>query len=114
MKKIVYFILLFFVTKSTTFASLSWFLCIDSSTMRNWYLTWKHIPTAISCATNYFMTIAWTISVIFIIIWAYQILFSSTSWSNQKWKETIIWAIIWFVIAAMAYVIVKFIIDNLS
>ena len=60
------------------------------------------------------IAIAWTISLIFIIVWAYQILFSSVSWNVQKWKETITLAIFGFVIASLAYIMVKFLVDNLA
>jgi type IV secretory pathway VirB2 component (pilin) len=60
------------------------------------------------------MEIAGTIAIIFIIIWAYKILFGSLEQDKTKWKDTIIMALSWFAIASLAWFIIKLIIDNFS
>ena len=74
-------------------------------------ITLSDIPNMIKSAIEFFISIAGTISIIFIIIWAYQILFGSIEWSS-KWKETIFMALWGFIIAALAWFIVQFIFDN--
>jgi len=88
----------------------------DYDKIRNWDIHMEDISTIIRELIDYFIAIAWTISVIFIIIWAYQMLFGSvdSSWSDSKWKETVTAAIIWFAISALSWFIVKLIFDNLS
>lgn len=88
---------------------------LSDEKIRNWDIHIDDIWPLIKDFIDYFIWIAWTIAVIFIIIWAYQILFGSVSeWSNSKWKETITSALIWFAIAVLSWFIVKLIFDNLS
>ncbi len=72
------------------------------------------IPVAISSLINFFMGIAGTIAVIMIVIGAYKILFGSMQNDRSKWKQTIIMALVWFALAALAWVIIKTIISNLA
>ncbi len=82
--------------------------------IREWDIHTDDIPNILRWAIDFFMSIAWTIAVIFIIIWAYQILLGSMEQDKTKWKNTIIMAIWWFIIASLAWFIIKFIISNLS
>jgi len=89
--------------------------CLTNERIRNWDIHMDDISTVIRDLIDYFIAIAWTISVIFIIIWAYQMLFGSvTEASDSSWKDTIRYAIIWFAISALSWFIVKLIFDNLS
>lgn len=72
------------------------------------------IPNILKWAINFFMEIAGTVAIIFIIIWAYKILFGSLEQDKTKWKDTIIMALSGFAIASLAWFIIKFIIDNFS
>jgi len=63
---------------------------------------------------DFFLGIAGTISVIFVIIGAYQILFGSLQQNKSKGRDTIIAALGGFALSALAWFIVRFIIDNLS
>lgn len=72
------------------------------------------IPDIISSAINFFMGIAWTIAVIFVIIGAYKILLGSLQQDKTKWKDTIIMALWGFALAALAGVIVKVIVANFT
>lgn len=74
----------------------------------------EDIPNIIVGATDFFMWIAGTISIIFIIIWAYKILFWSLSQDKTKWRDTIIMALVGFAIASLAWVIIKFLLNNLG
>lgn len=86
----------------------------DYNKIRNWDFHTEDIWNIIREFIDYFIWIAWTISVIFIIIWAYQMLFGSVSETDSKWKETITYAVIWFAISTLSWFIVKLIFDNLS
>jgi hypothetical protein len=121
MKKFLYiplFYYFFFSTKMVSFWSEdvwifdgSW---LTKEKLRTWDVHVDNIPGIIRAVIDYLMWIAWTISVIFIIIWAYQMLFWSLEWSNNKWKDTIIMALTWFAIAALSWFIVKLVFDNFS
>lgn len=99
-----------------TFANDAWILgnSLSKDQLREWDIHVDDIPKIIKWAIDFAMWIAWTIAVIFIIIWAYQILFWSIEQDKSKWKNTIIMAIMWFAIASLSWFIIKLIIDNLS
>lgn len=85
---------------------------IDADKLRNWDVHLSDIPSMIVAATNYLMGLAGTIAVVFVIIWAYQLLFWSLQQDKTKWRNTILMALTGFAIAALAWFIVKLIIDN--
>ena len=78
------------------------------------WITLNDIPNMIKNAIEFFIWIAWTISIIFIIIWAYQILFGSLQQDKTKWKNTILMALWGFAISTLAWFIVQMIFDNFS
>lgn len=116
MKKIINLSLfLFFISISKISLAVDWGFLWDSSTwkdLRKWDVTLDHIPWMIRYAIDFFMWIAATIAVIFIIIWAYKILFGSISQDKTKWIDTVLMAIWGFIIASLAWFIVKLILDN--
>ncbi len=122
MKKIKY--LMFFTLTSMynfTFADawifswISWsWNAQDVSKLRNWNFSIDDVPNILQLVTNYLMWLAWTISVIFIILWAYQMMIWSMSWEKTKWKNTVTLAASWFVLSALSWVILKTIIDNFA
>lgn len=116
MKQKIYtlFIALFFIFPSTLFAASDNVLWIGDQKIRNGDITIKDIPQIIINAVNFFMSFAWGIAVIMIIIGAYQMQFGSLSSDKSKGKRTIFLALSWFALAALSWVIVKFIIDNFS
>jgi len=79
----------------------------------DWITLWD-IPNMIKNMIEFFIWIAWTIAVIFVIVWAYKILFGSLQQDKTKWKDTIIMALWGFVIATLAWFIVQFIFDNFT
>lgn len=85
---------------------------VTASDLRNWNVSLDTIPAMIVAATNFLMGIAGTIAVIFVIIWAYQLLFGSLQQDKTKWRNTILMALGGFAIASLAWFIVKLIIDN--
>lgn len=117
MTKIFYTIMWLILSYHATFAD--WGILWDfkwektEETIRTWNIHLEDIPVMIKWAINFFMWIAWTIAIIFIIIWAYKILFGSLEQDKTKWKDTIIMALVWFAIASLAWFIIKLIIDNL-
>lgn len=80
--------------------------------LKKWEIHVDDIPNIIRNAIDYFMAIAWTIAVIFIIIGAFQILIGSLEQNKTKGKTTVVLALTWFAIASLAWFIVKFILDN--
>lgn len=121
MKKNLYILLFYYFFFSSKLVSFwaedvwifdwSW---LTKKKLREWDIHIWDIPNVISSSIDYLMWIAWTISVIFIIIWAYQMLFWALDWQNGKWKDTISMALIWFAISALSWFIVKLIFDNFS
>mgnify|MGYP007124594486 CR=1 FL=1 len=86
--------------------------CLPENAMREWNIHIDNIPCMIQWAINFFLWIAGTIAVIFVIIWAYKILFGSLSQDKTKWKDTIIMALTGFSIATLSWFIIKIILDN--
>jgi len=82
--------------------------------LKDWTIWFENIPWMIVYAIDFLMWIAATISVIFIIIWAYKILFGSISQDKTKWRDTILMAIWGFIIASLAWFIIKLILDNFN
>ena len=118
---ISYSLLWFLLSLELSFAD-GWFLWNfrdddpekTETALRNGDIVLKDIPNILKWAIDFFITIAGTIAIIFIIIWSYKILFGSLEGDQTKWKDTIIMAISWFAVASLAWFIVKLIIDNLS
>lgn len=116
MKKFYYFFTLFFIFTNNVFASNSdWWIFWNTSwnKLKNWDITLNDIPNFLVNMINFFIGIAFSISVVFIIIWAYKYLFGTLSQSTDKWKDTIKFALLWAALSSMSYFIIKFIIDNL-
>lgn len=116
MKKIIFLIIWFYFSIKNTFANnRSWIFegsWVTWSDLREWNISIDDIPNMIRAVINFWLWIAWTIAIIFIIFWAYQILFWSIENDKTKWKNTIIMAIWWFIIASLAWFIIRLIIDN--
>ena len=118
MKKLFVILFLFFVTINQAFAAeWTWFFwqCTDVAQIRNWEINFDTLLCLLWNTINILIWIAWTISVIFIIIWWYQIIYGWLTWSDMsKWKTTVVKAIFWFVIAVSSYIIVSFVFDNFT
>lgn len=120
MKYIFTSFLFTFISYQTTFADNLWILwnasCSWAGTkeFRNGNIQLDAIPCLIQSTTNFLLGVAGTISVVFIIIWAYKILFGSLTQDTTKWKDTIISALIWFALASLSWFIVKLVLDNFT
>lgn len=116
MKKIFFSIVWILSSFHYSLANDAWILwnSLTTKQLREWDIHVDDIPKVIKWAIDFAMWIAWTIAVIFIIYWAYQILFWSIEQDKSKGKNTIIMAIMWFVLASLSWFIIKLIIDNLS
>ena len=101
----LYVVWLLFLTSCTS---------LTDSKIRNWDIHVDDIPNIIKEAIDFFMSLAWTVAIVFIIIWWYKILFWSLEQDKTKWKDTIFMAIWGFILAALSWFIIKLIIDNLS
>ncbi len=82
--------------------------------IREWDFHLEDIAPIINSMINVFLSLAWTISVIFVIIGAYKMLFGSLTQDVTKWRSTIIMALTGFAISLLAWFIVKFIFNNFS
>lgn len=111
MLKTLYSLLLSCITPSIVFAD-GGILGLDEATIKKWDIHIDDIPWVIRYAIDFFMWIAGTIAVIFIIIGAYQILLGSLEQDKTKGKTTVVLALTWFAIASLSWFIVKFILDN--
>lgn len=101
---------LFVFADGGIFWSFSW--SYTEKALKTWDIHIDDIPLIITGAINFFMWIAGTIAVIFIIIGAYQILLGSLEQDKTKGKTTVVLALTWFAIASLSWFIVKFILDN--
>lgn len=117
MKKILFILLWYLLNIELIFAEAAWWVFwswVSKENVRQWNIHMEDIPKIIRWAIDLLLSIAWTITIIFIIIWAYKILFGSLTSEKTKWKDTIIMALTWFAISALAWFIIKFLIDNLA
>lgn len=116
-KNVLYILIGYIFSINLSFAAWNTGLLWDSVTsaeIRDWDIHLDDIPNMIKGAIDFFIQIAWSVAIIFIIIWAYKILFGSLEQDKTKWKDTIIMALGWFAIASLAWFIIKLIIDNLA
>lgn len=105
---------LLFITKVSL--AVDWGVFWDNvgDKLRTWDVHLSDIPQMIRNAIDFLMWFAGTIAIIFVIIWAYKILFGSLEQDKTKWRDTIIMALWGFALAALAWFIVKVILDNLA
>ena len=120
MKKAFFFLLIYITNIQLVAAEWNSWILWDfdwpetAKSIRNWDIHASDIPEIIKWAIDFFMWLAWTIAVIFVIVWAYKILFWSLEQDKTKWKDTIFMALWGFALAALSWFIVKLIIDNFS
>lgn len=113
MLTILYSLILSIITPIAVFAADMGVLWnFEESKIKTGDIHINDIPNILTYAIDFFMWIAWTISVIFIIIGAYQILLGSLEQDKTKGKTTVVLALTWFAIASLSWFIVKFILDN--
>lgn len=119
MKKFFYLIIGFIYyniwllkAKAVDDSGIFWWAWLTQDQVRRGEISIDDIPWILRSFIDFWMWVAWTVAVIFVIIWAYQILFWSIEQDKSKWKNTIFMAIMWFVIASLAWFIIRLIIDN--
>lgn len=114
--KTAFFVSFYFLNNLISFADagILWWWWLSESDLKNWNIHTDDLPGIINWAIDYLMWFAGTISVVFIIIWAYQILFWAVSWDKAKWQATVKLALTWFALSACAWIIIKIVIDNFS
>ncbi len=118
MKKI-HFILfgIFLSWNSLAAAPNTWLLGWCDKTeqaIREWNIHFADFACLIRYMIDFFLYFAATIALIFVIIWAYQVAFGALSDNKTQWKDTILMALWGLALAALAWVIVKFILENIS
>ena len=121
MKKYIALIFALIANIQNTYAADLWIFwsnntCLTNgeTDIRNGNIHLDNIPCLIQGAINFFLGIAGTIAVIFVIVWAYKILFGSLSQDKTKWKDTIIMALTGFAIATLSWFVIKILIDNFN
>ena len=115
MKKIFYITLWFFIYNYSVYAGDAGILKGTTvEKLRTWDIHTDDIPAMMMWAINFLMWIAGTVSIIFIIIWAYKLALWSLDNDTWKWKETITLALWWLILSALSWLILKLIIDNFS
>jgi len=116
MKKIIYLFIWMMFSVRLAIADNTWIFgnTLTEDKIRNWNIHTDDIPNILKSAIDFFMWIAWTIAIIFIIIWAYQMLFWSLEKDISKWRNTVIFALWWFVLAASSWVIIRLVLDNFN
>lgn len=119
MKKYIALLIAVIANIQNTYAADLWVFwsnndCRTQTEFRTWDIHLENIPCLIQWAINFFLGIAGTIAIIFVIIWAYKILFGSLSQDKTKWKDTIIMALTGFAIATLSWFIIKILIDNFN
>lgn len=87
---------------------------VTKENVRSWNIHIDDIPKILRNGIDLLLWVAWTITIILIIVWAYKIVFWAMTWEKTKWKETITMALIWFAISSLAWFIISFILDNFS
>ncbi|MCD5385122.1 pilin [Candidatus Gracilibacteria bacterium] len=112
MKKVFFTFIGYILSLQLTFADGGILGNIDEADIRNGNIHVDDIPQILRGSIDFFITIAGTIAVIFIIIGAYKILLGSLEQDKTKGKDTIIMAIGGFALASLAWFIVKLLIDN--
>lgn len=116
-KKILFLII---VIQSIVFQKVfatddAWILWwVSRGKLRDWDIHIDDIPNIIKFASEFILGLAWTIAIIFIIIWAYQLLLWPLDWDKSKGKTTIALALWWLILAALSWFILKLIVDNFS
>ena len=81
--------------------------------LRNWNISFGEIPWMILYVINFLLWIVATVYMIMIIVWAFQLMLWSVSSEKNKWKDSIKWWIIWFLVSAGAWFIMRLVIWNL-
>ena len=112
MKKYLFILVSYVTTVTQGYASDDNILGISDDKLRTWDVHLDDIPNAIRSAIDFFMGIAGTIAVIFIIIGAYKILFGSIQQDKTKGRDTIIMALSGFALAALSWFIIQIILSN--
>lgn len=120
MKKIFFIFVWYILSLEYIFATDRWWESwvfwsgISWGQLRYWEIHTDDIPLMIRWAINFLLWISGTVAVIFIIVWAYKILFSWFESDKSAGKNTIIMALTWFAIASLAWVIISFMLENLE
>lgn len=109
LKIIILWVLLFSINQ--TFAMDFWLNKVDES-LQGW--TWDFVQVI----TNIIAYLLWLIYLIAIVLWIYawfQILTSWwDDWKVKKWKQTLIYVVVWLAVLLLSSVIVNWTINTLS
>ncbi|MCT4617363.1 MAG: hypothetical protein N4A38_04095 [Candidatus Gracilibacteria bacterium] len=85
---------------------------ITQDKLRNGEIHLNDIPHILKYAIDFLLGFAGTVSVLFIIIGAYQILFGSISQEKTKGRDTIIMALAGFALASLSRFLLNYILSN--
>jgi len=82
--------------------------------IRRWDIHAEDLPWILQGWVDFLMGFAAAISILFIIIGAYQMALWSVTDEKSKGKSTITFAISGFVLASLSWIILKIVIDNFT
>lgn len=88
------------------------YLWVDNDKLRNWNVWIDDIPKTINSFTGFVISTWAIISMLMIIYWAFRFALP-TSDNKQKWKDAVMYGIIWLVVTLSSWFIVNVIISNL-
>ena len=89
-------------------------ITLTAEELRNWDIIFQNIPYMIQYSTNFILKFIWSVSMLVIIYWAFMFAFWSLSSDKSKWRDAIIYWLIWFVVSSLAWVLLRVIIANLT
>lgn len=81
--------------------------------LRNGNVWFWDIPGIIIYVLEYILWISATLFMLMMIVWAFKLMMWSISAEKNKWKDAIKWGIIWFIITASSWWLMRLIIANL-
>jgi len=110
-KSLLWLFLLF--SRKITLAADWWIFWDYWNELKNWDIHVSDIAPMIKNIIQFLMWTVWLVAIIFIIIWAYQVLFWGLSDSRQQWMKTVASALTWLALAILSWFIVKLLFDNL-
>lgn len=89
-------------------------ITLTAEELRNGDIIFQNIPYMIQYSTNFILKFIGSIAMLVIIYWAFMFAFGSLSSDKSKWRDAIIYWLMWFVVASLAWVILNTVVVNLA
>ena len=95
------------------FGTIKEAITLTAEELRNGDIIFQNIPYMIQYSTNFILKFIGSIAMLVIIYWAFMFSFGSLSSDKSKWRDAIIYWLMWFVVASLAWVILNIVVTNL-